>query len=103
MNLNKELFELLKSLGEGVSEEGFHIYGADDDDGEQWRCDMGELGSFMVYRYDSYEDYNSTLDDWVTVEEPWYSYCDMSEVCEDYPELPIEKALNYLEKYLQNR
>ena len=102
MNLNRELFELLKSLGEGVREEGFHIYMTDADDVEEWRCDMGELGSFMVYRNKAYEEFSLSLNDWVTLEEPFYSYCDMSEVCEDYPELPIEKAFDHLSKYLEN-
>lgn len=100
MNLKKELFELLESIGEGVREEGFHIYMADSGGGE-WRCDMGKLGSFIVYRYESYEDYDSELDDWVTVREAFYSYLDMNELFEDYPKLPIEKALDHIKKYLE--
>lgn len=99
-----ELFNMLESAGEGVYGQGFHIYEHLNDDGvKEWRCDMGDLGSFIVYKYLGYEEYSPILDDWETIHKEWYSYFDLSEVYEGYPTLTIEEALDHLNKYLENR
>lgn len=99
----KELYDIVESLGEGLYKEGFHIYPCDMVDGKAWRCDMAELGGFAVYRYDSYEEYSLSLDDWITLEQPWYCYSDLGELYEDYPQLPIEIALEKLQTVFQTQ
>lgn len=91
----KELFDLVLNIGEGVHD-GFHIYQIGEEDGTEYRCDLGENGSFEIKKEEGFEDFDDRLRVWFWNEETNYSYRDWHESIEEYPELQIDKAIKLM-------
>lgn len=99
MTLFKEkyLFDKIHSKGELLNDM-IHVYLLDDENGIRYRCDCGDLGSFEIALIDGSEEFIVSLNDWVGNDENWYLFD--GNYHDDFPELNINKAIDYINSNL---
>ena len=95
----KDVFALVEAKGEG-NHDGVSIYDVtpsdEDNKVKRFRVDCGDLGSFEVTKMDGDEEYSIIHNDWIFIEGIFYRYHSLRSDYNGYPNLPIEKAYDFL-------
>lgn len=94
------VFKLCEHLHDAQPLDGITIEDAQEDD-KTYIVHCGDKGSFRAMKTEVDEEYEIVNSEWISIDGDYYYYDHHEAVSNEYPKLPIDKAIELLNEYVK--